>query len=457
MKRTRKPPRIPVAVRRLDMTSRTAERIGGGAVILIILALFLLVRAEPETLKPLSLLQINDLRAEAGQTATVTRNGTVTASVSAMDVLEVLGASPEDATAAAVALREASPTRGQRLRPGTTLSAWFETGKDGTERLAGVSAKLSPKATLVVSRRADGRFQANLLSARTTTVLHRVAGRIDTTLADAIIAGGGTRQHADMFAGLFPEDPALAKGGRKGERFDAVIEVVADERGNFLETGDLVFAAFNGKEASGSWYRFTPEDTGLPEFFSRSGVAGEEFLLRDPVRGGEMSSGFGNRMHPITGEMLLHAGIDFRAPVGTPIRAAGSGLVTDMRYGEGYGWFVRIRHERGYETVYAHMSGFAEKLTPGRTVMRGEVIGYVGSTGSSTGAHLHYEVLRNGFYVNPETLALPTGRDISGNKAVLAAFEAQRDAIDAFRNETGGGQLFAASVSTTQMRNAPAP
>ncbi|KCZ96427.1 M23 family peptidase [Hyphomonas hirschiana VP5] len=438
------------------MTSRTAERVGAAAVILVMLALFLLVRAEPEALKPLGLLQMNDLRAEAGETDTVTRTGTVTASVSTVDVLEVLGASPEDATAAAIALREASPTRGQRLRQGTPLSAWFEASADGRERLAGVSAKLSPKATLVASRSADGRFTANLLSARTTTVLHRVAGRIDTTLADAILEGGGTRQHAEMFAGLFPEDPVLGQGGRKGERFDAVIEVIADERGNFLEAGDLVFAAFNGQDASGSWYRFTPEDTGLPEFYSGSGIAGDEFLLRDPVRGAQMNSGFGNRLHPITGEMLLHAGIDFRAPIGTPIRAAGSGLVTDMRWGDGYGWFVRIRHERGYETVYAHMSGFAEGLTPGRTVMRGDIIGFVGSTGSSTGAHLHYEVLRNGFYVNPVTLALPTGRDLSGNKDVFAAFEAQRDTIDAFRNQAPGGQLFAAANSA-RMANAPAP
>lgn len=460
MKRTHKPPRIAVAVQRLDVSSRLVERVAAGAVILGMVLLFLLVRAEPETLKPAGLLALNDLRAEAetARAEAVTRTGTVTASVSTVDVLEVLGASADDAAAAAVALREASPARGQRLRAGTPLSAWFETGPDGADRLAGVSAKLNAKATLVASRRADGTFQANLLSARTTTVLHRVAGRIDTTLADALIAGGGTRQNADMFASLFPEDAALAKGGRKGERFDAVIEMIADERGNFLEAGDLVFAAFNGKEASGSWYRFTPDDTGLPEFYSRSGIAGDEFLLRDPVRGAVMNSGFGNRIHPITGEMLLHAGIDFPAPTGTPIRAAGSGLVTDLRWGEGYGWFVRIRHERGYETVYAHMSGFAEGLTPGRTVMRGDVIGYVGSTGSSTGSHLHYEVLRNGFYVNPVTLALPTGRDLSGDKDVFAAFEAQREVIDAFRNQTAGSQLFAAtSNAPSQMRSAPAP
>ncbi len=209
--------------------------------------------------------------------------------------------------------------------------------------------------------------------------------------------------------------------------------MIADERGNFLEAGDLVFAAFNGQKASGSWYRFTPEDSGVPEFFNRNGVAGDEFLSRDPLRGGKISSGFGNRIHPITGDMLLHAGVDFRAPTGTPIRAAGSGLVTDMKYGDGYGWFVRIQHERGFETVYAHMSAFADGLTPGRTVMRGDVIGYVGSTGSSTGAHLHFEVLRGGAYVNPMKLALPTGRDLGRNASAFNAFKVQRDLIDTLR------------------------
>ena len=202
MIRTRKPPRIPVAVRRLEMPSRTAERIGGAAVILFILALFLLVRAQPEVLKPLGLLQFNDLRAEAGESQAVTRTGTVTASVSTVDVLEVLGASPEDAAAAAVALRDASPTPGQRLRPGTPLSAWFEASGDGGERLAGVSAKLSPKATPVASRSAEDGFTANLLSARTTTVLHRVAGRIEAGLVwvnswflrDLRTAFGGAKQ-----------------------------------------------------------------------------------------------------------------------------------------------------------------------------------------------------------------------------------------------------------------------
>jgi len=427
-------PQTAAAVRRLESPYRWLERFGALAVIAIMAGLFLMVRAEPSPDSGSSAFAVTDFRMDAPADVTSARTGRITANVATADALEVLGASAADASAAAAALREAAPTRNARLRPGSNFIAYFDdsTGEQ-PPILAGVSIRIDPKTTLAATRREDGTFFASLLAAKTTTALHRISGVIDTNLADAIHAEGGTRGHAETFASLFPEDPELAHGGRKGERFDVVIEMIADERGNFLEAGDLVFAAFNGQKAAGSWYRFTPEDSGMPEFFNRNGVAGDEFLVRDPVRGADISSGFGNRIHPITGDMLLHAGVDFRAPVGTPIRAAGSGLITDMRWGDGYGWFVRIQHERGFETVYAHMSAFADGLTPGRTVMRGDVIGYVGSTGSSTGAHLHYEVLRNGSYVNPMTLELPTGRDLSRNASLFAAFKAQRDAIDAVR------------------------
>jgi len=439
-------PQIPATVRRLESPYRWLERFGAVAVLAVMAGLFLTVRAAPAPAATQGFAS-TDFRMEAPAEATSARNGRITANVATADALEVLGASQIDASAAATALREAAPTRGARLRPGSPFIAYFdETGPDDMPVLTGVSIRIDPKTTLAATRREDGTYFASVLSAKTSIALHRISGKISTTLADAIQDKGGTRAHADTFASLFPEDSALAQGGRKGERFDIVIEMIADERGNFLEAGDLLFAAFNGEKAAGSWYRYTPEDTGVPEFFNRNGAAGDEFLVRDPVRGGEISSGFGNRIHPITGDMLLHAGVDFRAPTGTSIRAAGSGLITDMKYGEGYGWFIRIQHDRGFETVYAHMSAFAEGLTPGRTVMRGDTIGYVGSTGSSTGAHLHYEVLRNGAYVNPMTLELPTGRDLSRNASAFNAFKVQRDVIDKLR----GADPVGPAAGTTQ-------
>lgn len=446
--------KIPAMVRRLEPRYVWLERLGAAVVLAAIVSLFFVVRAEPKPPPPETFAAI-DFRDSTPAGATSARTGRITANVATADALEVLGASAEQASAVAGALRAAAPSRNARLRPGSPFVAWFDDG-DGQSApvLTGVSIRIDPKTTLAATRREDGTYFASVLSAKTSIALHRISGEIGTTLADALQAEGGTRAHAETFASLFPEDPALAQGGRQGERFDVVVEMIADERGNFLEAGDLVFAAFNGEKAAGSWYRFTPEDSGMPEFFNRNGVAGDEFLIRDPVRGAAISSGFGNRIHPILGDMLLHTGVDFRAPVGTPIRAAGSGLVTDMRWGDGYGWFIRIRHERGYETVYAHMSAFADGLTPGKTVMRGDTIGYVGSTGSSTGAHLHYEILRNGAYVNPMTLELPTGRDLSRNPDLFAAFTAQRDLIDAERGAAREEVRLAEKKAETKARPA---
>lgn len=445
-------PRMPAFVRRLEPRYAWLERIGAAVVLAAIAGLFLVVRAEPNP-APAETFAAIDFRDSAPREATSARTGRITSNVSTADALEVLGATTEDATAAAAALREAAPTRGARLRPGSPFIAYFnETGGSVSPVLTGISIRINPKTSLSATRREDGTYFASVLSAKTSIAMHRISGEITTTLADALQASNGTRAHAETFASLFPEDPELTQGGRAGERFDVVIEMIADERGNFLEAGDLVFAAFNGENTAGSWYRFTPDDSGLPEFFNRNGVAGDEFLVRDPVRGGQISSGFGNRIHPITGDYLPHTGVDFRASVGTPIRAAGSGLITDMRWGDGYGWFIRIRHERGFETVYAHMSAFAEGIAPGKTVMRGDKIGYVGSTGSSTGAHLHYEVLRKGAYVNPMTLELPTGRDLSRDGELFAAFKAQRDMIDTLRGAEREEVQFAEKRADTTAR-----
>ncbi len=445
MKRSATP--APARVDRRFATSRTAERLAALGIIVLMAALFCLMPGRSEEMGAVSSFASLDLREVAPARDMTERTGHVTASVTATDALEVLGATSADAAAATSALRATSPFGQKRLRAGTALTAFFETDDTGlATRLIAVSVKPDAKTTVLATRRDDGSFIANVLLARLSLQHRRLAGKIDTTLADAIIAAGGTRAQADVFAGLFPQDDRLAEGGRPGERFDVVVEYLADERGNFLEAGDLVFAAFNGERTSGSWYKFTPEDTGLAEFYTRSGVAGDEFISRDPVRGAQISSGFGNRIHPITGDFIPHTGVDFRAPKGTAIRAAGAGVITAMEYGEGYGWFIRIRHERGFETIYAHMAGFADRLVPGQTVMRGDTIGYVGDSGSTTGAHLHFEILHKGNYVNPMTLALPTGRDLGEDPEILAAFVAERDRIDVLRGATppGEGRLIAA-------------
>lgn len=421
-----------------------------GAVVLFgMLALFVFVRPQqPAELSPADAAQaMLDFRENLPMAATTSRIGQVTTGAAAADVLEVLGASVEDAEAAVDALRQTGLVDRKRMRPGTALTAYFDqtTLQDDTRRLIGVSIKPDARNTLLATRQADDRFFVSVLTARLMTSHGRVAGKIETTLTAALAQGGATSGHATALAALFPDDPALAAGGLPGERFDAVFEIAEDERGNFLETGELVFAAFNGISSHGSWYRYTPGDSGRTEFFDANGMAAQPFLTRFPIGRVPINSGFGQRYHPLTGQLHLHTGIDYRAPAGTPIQAAGDGVVEFVGFNEGYGRYVRIRHRRSFETLYAHMSRSAG-LTKGDTVKAGDIIGYVGDTGSATGAHLHYEIRRNGRYVNPMTLELPSGRNLASEPEEYAAFLKQKALINALRGATVPDSLLATTL-----------
>jgi len=194
------------------------------------------------------------------------------------------------------------------------------------------------------------------------------------------------------------------------------------------EEAAILFAAINSGGSATAYYRFQGED-GVVRYYDAEGRSADNFLLRKPMSTGEMRSPYGNRLHPILGVYRLHSGVDWSAPYGTPIVAAGDGEIVRMEWNSGgYGRFTVIQHRNSYETAYAHQSSFAQGLSVGDTVRQGQVIGYVGSTGLSTGNHLHYEVRINGQTVNPLTIRLPEGDVLTGNQ--LAAFEEQRDQIN---------------------------
>jgi murein DD-endopeptidase MepM/ murein hydrolase activator NlpD len=174
--------------------------------------------------------------------------------------------------------------------------------------------------------------------------------------------------------------------------------------------------------------------------------------MKTPINGARLSSSFGNRVHPISGYTRLHKGTDFAAPTGTPVYAAGNGTIEWAARRGGYGNYIVVRHANGYKTAYAHLSRYARGLSKGRRVRQGEIIGYVGSTGASTGPHLHYEVYINGKPVNAMKLKLPTGRKLAEAPAMLEEFLEARDAIDAIRGEQDTPRL---SVSLPS--NPPSP
>ncbi len=194
------------------------------------------------------------------------------------------------------------------------------------------------------------------------------------------------------------------------------------------ERPELLYAALN---LGGEWrkvYRFQSPDDGAIDYLDDQGRSLKKFLIRKPIADGIMRSGFGYRRHPVLGYAKLHTGVDWSNPIGTPIVAAGNGTVIKAEWDSGYGRRVEIQHINGYVTTYNHMSRFARGVSAGTRVRQGQVIGYVGSTGLSTGAHLHYEVIINGHFVDPMKIRVPRGRELDGR--LLAEFRRQRDQIE---------------------------
>jgi murein DD-endopeptidase MepM/ murein hydrolase activator NlpD len=191
---------------------------------------------------------------------------------------------------------------------------------------------------------------------------------------------------------------------------------------------DVLFASLTVGGEPKRFYRFQSPDDGLVDYYDENGKSAKKFLVRKPVADGIMRDGFGIRRHPILGYTKMHTGVDWAAPTGTPIYAAGNGVVEKADWESGYGKFVLIRHNNGYETAYGHMTAYARGIEEGKRVRQGQIIGFVGSTGLSTGSHVHFEIRINGRFVDPMRIKLPRGRELQG--PILANFEKERERLD---------------------------
>ena len=212
-----------------------------------------------------------------------------------------------------------------------------------------------------------------------------------------------------------------------GDSFEVFFGLEKDESGQEKALGEVLFTAMSVGGEARRYYRFRTPD-GEIDFYDKDGNSAKKFLMRKPVKGARFTSGFGMRRHPILGYRKMHTGTDWGAKSGTPILAAGNGVVEEARRKGGNGNYIRIRHANGYKTAYSHLSRFARGLQPGMKVQLGQVIGYVGSTGLSSGPHLHFEVLVNNRFVNPMTIHVPRGRQLTGKE--LANFYKERNRID---------------------------
>ena len=217
-----------------------------------------------------------------------------------------------------------------------------------------------------------------------------------------------------QFVNLYGFDVDFQREIRNGNKIKIYYEVFLDSKLNIRKAGNIKFASLSLSKNTYELYRYTTKDNNKFEFFSSTGKSAVKALMKTPINGARLSSGYGLRKHPILGYDRLHQGVDFAAPTGTPIMAAGTGFIEKIGMNGGAGNYIKIKHINGYKTAYGHMSKFASGLKKGSKVNQGQTIGFVGSTGMSTGPHLHYEVIFNNKKINPMKMKLPSGRKLKG-------------------------------------------
>ena len=233
------------------------------------------------------------------------------------------------------------------------------------------------------------------------------------------------------FAGIYGFQVDFQRDIRKQDKFQIMYEIFLNEKNEIIETGEILFANLKLSGQDNSLYYFDHE--GSEGHFDRNGKSVKKALMKTPINGARLSSPFGMRKHPIDGFNKMHRGTDFAAPMGTPIMASGDGIVKKAGWCGGGGNCVKIKHNSTYQTIYAHMSKFARGIKAGVRVKQGQTIGYVGSTGKSTGPHLHYEVIVNGKKVNSQKLKLPSGKILKGKERKL--FETKKIKLDVLKSE----------------------
>ena len=256
---------------------------------------------------------------------------------------------------------------------------------------------------------------------------------------------GAPDRVVQQFANIYEYSVDFQRDIQPGDAFEMFFEVARDRNGKIIKSGDLLYTSFSPRGKKTDYYLY--KDTkGRENFYDAKGKTAKRKLRATPVNGARLSSSFGRRKHPILGYRKMHTGVDFAAPRGTPILAAGSGTVERAnRYG-GYGNYIRIRHTDGYKTAYAHLKSFARGVRSGKYVKQDQVIGYVGTTGRSTGPHLHYEVMLHGKKINPRRLSQLSGKPLA--KAQMPAFAKRRKEIDGMRKAS---EIITAKPATAVM------
>lgn len=301
-----------------------------------------------------------------------------------------------------------------------------QAGSGQSPQLLGLTLRTGPARQLTLTTSHDGSMRLRALEESVRDERRVAIGTIDGSLFTSAAALGAPPALTGEVVKLFAHKLDFERDIKAGDTFKLVFDRKVTESGRVVETGNLLYAEISAKGRVTRFYAFQRKGDKELAFFDETGKNIKGFLLATPVAAPRQTSGYGMRTHPIQGFRKMHTGVDFGAPTGTPVYAAGDGVVADAKWWGGYGRWVRLSHNSEWQTGYAHLSRIAVK--PGQRVKQGELIGYVGSTGNSTGPHLHFEVWYKNKPMNPRDAKVPQGTILAGND--LVAFKARKHEID---------------------------
>jgi murein DD-endopeptidase MepM/ murein hydrolase activator NlpD len=287
----------------------------------------------------------------------------------------------------------------------------------------------SVEERIVASRNQDGSYVAKKIQIKLTRHVSKYLGVIKNSLFEDGVSSGISPNTMMQMINLYGYDVDFQRDIHDGDKFEMIVESFYDEEGKKVKDGSVLFSSLVLQNKPINIYLHKVK--GQVEYFDEKGNSVRKSLLRTPINGARISSGFGMRRHPVLGYSKMHKGTDFAAPTGTPIFAAGAGVITYFGVKGGYGNYVQIRHNSEYSTAYGHASRFNKKFRVGSRVKQGDVVAYVGTTGRSTGPHLHFEVIYKGQQVNPAKVKATSGIKLAGKE--LNAFLANKAEIDGYR------------------------
>ena len=343
------------------------------------------------------------------------------------------GVAPEEASAVAATVANAFDLAD--LRAGLKFETAIAKPRDGRgdARLIGLTMRTGPASQLTVSRSFDGALRLRSLEEKVTHETVVLKGDVERSLSASARELGATASIVRSASRLFATKFDMQRDIRSSDEFTMVFDREVTEAGRTVDVGDLMYAELRGV----TFYRFKAAGAKEAQFFDANGKNLRSAMMRTPLQSfRRVSSSFGFRTHPISGYKKMHQGIDFAAGTGTPVVAPADGVVVEARRWGGYGNWLRIRHNNGLESGYGHLSRYGSGIRAGQRVSQGQIVAYVGSTGASTGPHLHYELWRGGRRINPAGVRTQEGTELSG--ADLAAFRAEKARID--RIIASGGQ-----------------